>query len=1134
MRLSVKQIQCILFVAAVCFLPLIGSAQEKGSVEVYALSGKASYRSAPSAKWKDLTRGEKLPLSGSVKVGKNSRLGLRFPDGRLVRLRENSELKLTPADGKNEEGLNLVNGALHLFNRLGKAKYTVNTPEVSAAIRGTELVASSVNGESIITIYDGEVLLEAQSQTLRLQKGETGAIKRGEAPRKLLITKPVDQVQWALYFPAIFTDRDFKQFQTDGDTILQSVYNLAFEAKYGLALDMLNTHAGGSKVELIRASLLMVLGSPAQAEALLLSASQSTSRNGVHARLGVLALIKQDLASANQHYQASRSSGSSATAYLLGSLLKSNEGDLEAAYHILDEALRDYPDEPTFLARKAELQLGLGKTKKALATAHQAYLARPTDPFITTILGFTYLARQDSEAASKSFEAALDAYADLPDAHFGHALSLMGQGKLAEGRAELETTVHLDSARSLYRSYLGKAFFEEEREEAAEKEYALAIERDADDPTPYLYRAFNRLSRNNIVGALEDVEDSISRNDARAVFRSRSLLDQDLSVRTTSLSEVFRQLGFRDLAKIEAMKSISHDYTNYSAHRLLGEVLEGDYYADAQFSQRLISELLSPLSFNTFQSFNGFSSEPSSGDYAALFDKPEHRTELNFTGTNVDDEYQGSVLQAGREGQIGYLATYGHRTLGPSNLTENNARLALQYQPSPDHRFIVEGELSTFDDKITEDEFELYDVTGAIGSYHRLSEATQIISRFEYFRREVDTDSPLIFDSATQNLILATDALLFPEFEIDLRQSTNEDINTVRGNVQVIHQESFGTLVSGVEHIYAEGSADENSAIIGDELGVFDGISQNRNSWGDYNTNTISVYSYLTSPLTEWVDMTAGLSFRRVELPAFGTIAPYVSGERVKERFSPKLGFTVTPTDDITIRAAYFRNLGASSVNDIGSIEPTVVGSFVQLLGDLPGVNSETLGIGIDYKIPKQLYAGIEYSYRDLNRDDIAVITDFTTDATTLTDTFALRSENTAEHEIENLIRAYVYGIVSEEVSTLLEYRRDGLEALDIDEVNETDRVRLGGRYFSPQRWFALTDLDWYNQRLKSVLGFEDGDENFWILNAGLGYRIPKRHGQVRFQVINILDDEFQFASRRRFTDPPSGIGFLADFSINF
>ncbi|MCB0331132.1 MAG: hypothetical protein KDD70_15795, partial [Bdellovibrionales bacterium] len=559
-----------------------------------------------------------------------------------------------------------------------------------------------------------------------------------------------------------------------------------------------------------------------------------------------------------------------------------------------------------------------------------------------------------------------------------------------------------------------------------------------------------------------------------------------------------------------------------------------DYFADAQFSQRLISELLSPLSFNSFQSFNGFSSEPSANDYAALFDRPSHRTKVNFTGTNVDDDYQGSVLQAGVEGKVGYLATYGHRSLGPGNLREHNSRIALQYQPNVDNRFIVEGELNSFDDEVTEDEFERLDVTGAIGSYHRLSESTELISRFEYFGRDVETKTPLFIDAATQNVILGSDSVLFPEFEIDLNQNTDEDIDTVRGNIQVIHRQDWGSLVSGVEYVYADGEGDEDSLILGDSAGYFDGITRSRDSRGTYNTNTVSAYSYLTNYLADWLIVTSGFSYRKVELPAFTVIAPYLSGEDEKTRFSPKFGVTITPTDHLTVRGAYFRNLGASSINDIGTIEPTVVGSFVQLLGDLPGVRSETYGIGVDYKLPKNFYTGIEYTYRDLDRDDIFVVTDFTTDATNLTDTYSLRKEVGPDRERENLIRYYLYGVLTDQWTSLLEYRRDSIESLDADEQNDIDRVRMGARYFSPHRWFALTDIDWYNQHRINLPGFENGTEDFWVVNAGVGYRFPKRHGQARLQLVNLLDESFNFASRSRFTDPPSGLGFLADFSVNF
>src|SRR5262249_2583515 len=150
---------------------------------------------------------------------------------------------------------------------------------------------------------------------------------------------------------------------------------------------------------------------------------------------------------------------------------------------------------------------------------------------------------------------ALDDASGLP--HLGRGLALIRQNKLEEGRREIEMAVHLEPTDSLMRSYLGKAFFEEKRDHLAAKEYELARHFDPLDPPPYLYGAFEKLSEHRPVEALWDIEDSIRLNENRAVYRSRLLLDQDLAVRSASLSQVFNQVGFAEAGRSEAIKSIN-------------------------------------------------------------------------------------------------------------------------------------------------------------------------------------------------------------------------------------------------------------------------------------------------------------------------------------------------------------------------------------------------------------------------------------------------------------------------------------------------------------------------------------------------------------------------------------------------
>ena len=357
---------------------------------------------------------------------------------------------------------------------------------------------------------------------------------------------------------------------------------------------------------------------------------------------------------------------------------------------------------------------------------------------------------------------------------------------------------------------------------------------------------------------------------------------------------------------------------------------------------------------------------------------------------------------------------------------------------------LIQGSISAIDDITTEEDIEQTDVEGSVGSFHKFSPSTELITRVEYFGRDTDIKNDLITDPATQTALLEAGTTVFPDFDIDLSQITEEKVDTVRGNAQLLHSHEDLSFIGGVEYLYTDGRADESSMIISDTLGLFDDLARGRNSDGNYDTTTLSTYGYLIAHLTEWLDVTAGLSYRDVELPAFDVIAPYISGERSKERFSPKFGFTLLPTDAVTVRGAYFRNLGTSSVNDIGTIEPTVIGSFIQLLGDLPGARSENFGIGIDHRIPKSLYTGVEYINRDIDRDGIALTTDFITDAATLTDTFSFSSATSREREKEHLIRAYLYAVLSDRVTGLLEYRRDSLEAKDIAERTiqiESDRA---------------------------------------------------------------------------------------------
>jgi len=40
---------------------------------------------------------------------------------------------------------------------------------------------------------------------------------------------------------------------------------------------------------------------------------------------------------------------------------------------------------------------------------------------------------------------------------------------------------------------------------------------------------------------------------------------------------------------------------------------------------------------------------------------------------------------------------------------------------------------------------------------------------------------------------------------------------------------------------------------------------------------------------------------------------------------------------------------------------------------------------------------------------------------------------------------------------------------------------------------------------------FEDGDDNFWLVDAALSYRLPDRYGLITVGVNNLFDQEFDY-----------------------
>jgi len=124
----------------------------------------------------------------------------------------------------------------------------------------------------------------------------------------------------------------------------------------------------------------------------------------------------------------------------------------------------------------------------------------------------------------------------------------------------------------------------------------------------------------------------------------------------------------------------------------------------------------------------------------------------------------------------------------------------------------------------------------------------------------------------------------------------------------------------------------------------------------------------------------------------------------------------------------------------------------------------------------------------------------------------------------EKMARAYSYWTPLDPLAVSVEYLYEQFHRTVESAGDEnilalrTHRLPLGVRYFSPTGWSATATATLINQKgtFAAYPSATTGDDTFWIVDAAIGYRLPKRYGRIAFQVKNLFDHDFSFQD----TDP--------------
>jgi Tfp pilus assembly protein PilF len=1090
---------------------------EKPVAKVVSVQGTVQVKRAGGTQWQQVKLNESYCPGDVIQVGEKSRADVALINQPVLHLDQNSVITLGGMKDERISLISLIKGAAHFFSRVTRG-LEVQTAFVNAGVEGTEFFIRVKEGKTVLSVFEGKVLASNPAGRLAITSGQSAVAEEGKAPVPLVVIHPRDAVQWALYYPPVIYYRP-DQFQAGPAASWEEMVrkSLEFYWKGDLkgAFSSIEKAPGDirdPRFFIYRAALLLTVGRVDESETDIRRAlSLAPGNSDAFALQSIIYVVRNKKEKAlDLAHKAVEAAPDSATARVALSYAQQADFDLKGALKSLQDAVKLEPGNALAWARLSELWLSFGELKKAQTSAQKAVALNPDISRTQTVLGFAFLTEIKIRQSQKAFERAIELDQADPLPRLGLGLSQIREGDLKEGAREIEIAASLDPDNSLIRSYLGKTYFEEKKEKLSSEEYGIAKQLDPEDPTPFFYDAILEQTTNKPVEALHDVQKAIELNDNRAVYRSKLLLDADLAARSASLARIYTDLGFQQLALVEGWQSVNTDPADFSGHRFLADSYTAlPRHEIARVSELLQSQLLQPINItpiqpqlaesNLFVISGGGPAELSFNEFNPLFNGNRLALQMNgIAGSHdtVGEEAVASGIYNNASFSVGqfYYKTDGYRENDDVKDTIDNA--FFQYSLTPEtsiqaeyrYRDTQKGDptLRFFQDDFLPNERQV-DRTNSVrlGFHHSFSPGSELIGNFMYQhadRSVNDIPDPVTFPSlAIKNSEKAYSSELQHLF-------SSRYIKTIIGagyfkidSKDVISTELLiPAVVLGLDPL----------------LGLVP-VKSSTDSPRDVRHYNLYLYSYIDIVKNVTFNVGGSADFFKRQLP---------NGDfDDKNQFNPKLGITWNPVPDTTLRAAVFRALKRTLITD-QTLEPTQVAGFNQFFDDENGTESWNYGIAVDQKFSRSIYGGAEYHLRNLK-------TPFVESAG---DVIELRKVGWHEH----VGRGYVFWTAYKWLALTAEYMYERLER-DKDFANgarnvETHEVPLGVNFFHPSGFSAGLKATYIHQqgsfeRQGNLRIFEDGADQFWLFDAAISYRLPKRLGFVTVGGKNLFDRSFQF-----------------------
>ncbi|MBF0099866.1 MAG: TonB-dependent receptor [Desulfobacterales bacterium] len=915
-----------------------------------------------------------------LKTDSFGRISLMMPNQVLVKI--GPKTHFVYRGKKNEIDYAVIDfGQIWLRGKSRNTRFQINTPTVSASIRGTEWYMEVKGDITTVGVMDGTVALENDYGQLNLHPNEVAEVPQGKPPVKSVYLRPKNAVNWTLKYRGLWDEKDQQRGGPELAKLIQNALSAYYRDDLSSAFEILNSaqHRFGETASWLALSGFLKLVSMRADEAAVdfqkaLTIDPAWALPEAH--LALIALTENNVSEAMRHADnALKCDSSSAVALIAAAYVKKGNLELDTAYDLALTAQKISPnfEEASLTAAEIAIEMDRPKTAEMILARLSAETLHKAEK--ETLLGYINM-------AYKHFKTAVEINPDQEDALLGMGISLFNLNQKKEALEAITRATLIAPQVSSLQSYLAKAYYELNRFDDAFQSIARAERLDPKDPTPYLYKSLLLYAKHLPGEAIRSLEKAIELNDNRAVFRSRYLLDQDQAMLISNTSRIYSTLGFDHASTQSAMQSIEMNPSNEGAHRRLYFALMNDprHYYQAAESELLTAKILVPPTKRSII-FNETYLSP----YEETVAKP-----------GIDTILYGQYFQAAPQemdnkqytGAIGFSVkpSYPLAIFGLANHMKTSSDIE-QITHSMSYSLLNQGIMKTDQDQSTQ-YYQLFgkwapsfnsgifsevNFTKTGPKSHTLSDQSMYQNDLLLYSSKTQTHSDSQIDMANVDIGGHIDLdqwgrlmthYSYHEDDSDMDSDTYTDMSTTAIRSRIMDQEHI------VQAAFQSDFGDYHAQVGGRFCSGDSRMDSQTQGTGYLVGNTATTESQITSMYA----MGNGLIFPKLNCGA-GIFFDHVSYEHSKQYshesdfWNPAIGSSYQLTDNWTFRIAYVENSPADTHE---RLQPVTLAGFPLLAyqvsdsytpEQLLNLKHRNLCAGIDYHLGRlPLFWGFEIS----------------------------------------------------------------------------------------------------------------------------------------------------------------------------